>query len=138
MDRKLGVVIAVRQLRGEGPRPKVVTVKLGKPRRSKKDWECPFSINGLKIRGIRFRYGVDAIQALYLALEGIGVILARSGARLTWIGGQLGDTGFNRLVPSYFGPKFSRKLSRMIDREVERFARASTMKHRRLPKTAPE
>jgi hypothetical protein len=83
MSRKLGVVIAVRQLRREGPQPKVVTVKLGKPRRSREiDWECPFLISGLGIRGIQYGRGVDAVQALSMALEGIRVLLGRSGARL--------------------------------------------------------
>ena len=139
MNRKLGVVIAVRQLHGEGRRPKVVTVKLGKPRRSKEiDWECPFSITGLRIRGIQYGRGVDAIQALYMALEGVRVLLERSGARLTWIGGQPGDAGFYRFVPKFFGPKFSKRLDRVIDREVEAFCRRAEGKHRRLPKSADE
>lgn len=139
MNRKLGVVIAVRQLHGEGRRPKVVTVKLGKPRRSKEiDWECPFSITGLGIRGIQYGRGVDAVQALSMALEGARVLLERSGARLSWSAGQPGDTGFYRFVPKFFGPKFSKRLERIIDREVERFGRAIEMKHRRLPKSADE
>jgi len=139
MDRKLGVVIAVRQLHGEGRQPKVVTVKLGMPRRSKeRDWECPFSITGLGIRGIQYGRGVDAIQALCMALEGVRVLLERSGARFSWSAGQAGDAGFDRFVPNLFGLRFSKRLNRMIDREVERFARAIEMKHRRLPKSAHE
>lgn len=131
MNRKLGVVIAVRQLRRAGPQPKAVTVKLGKPRRSKEiDWECPFSISGLGIRGIQYGRGVDAIQALSMALEGVRVLLERSGARLSWIGGQPGDAGFDRIVPNFFGPKFSKRLNRIIDREVERFCRSIERKHR--------
>jgi len=139
MNPKLNVVIAVRQLHGESRRPKVVTVKLGKPRKSKEiDWECPFSITGLGIRGIQHGRGVDAIQALYMALEGVRVQLERSGVRLSWSGGRAGDAGFYRFVPKFFGPKFSKRLDQIIDREVERFGRAIRRKHRRIPKSPNE
>jgi uncharacterized protein DUF6968 len=145
MKRELGVVIGARRLRGEGPKPKAVLVRVGKPRRSKgPDWECPFSINGLGIRGIQCAHGIDAIQALTMALEGIRVLLERSGARLSWVGGDLGDAGFERFVPNLFGREFSRRLNGMIDQEVERFARAIEKKHqkrsnarRSLPRAAP-
>jgi hypothetical protein len=130
MGRQFGVIIGVRRLyREESPR-KVVTVTLGKPRRMMKgpDWECPFRISGLGIRGVQYGYGVDAIQAVTTALEGIRVTLERSGKRLSWVGGR-DDTGFERLVTTSFGPKFTKQLNRVIDREIARFVRALKRRH---------
>src|SRR2546430_10067153 len=127
MGRPFGPVIAERQLSRAGSRQ--VTVSLGKPRRSGKDWECPFRIGGVGSRGVQYGYGVDAIQALTSALEGIRVTLERSGNRLPWIGGNPGDPGFERPVPNALGLEFSRRLNRMIDREVARFVRVQERRH---------
>jgi len=132
MGRKFGVIIGVRRVyRDESPH-KVVTVTLGKPRRMIKgpDWECPFRIAGLGVRGVQYGFGVDAIQAVTTALEGIRVTLERSGKRLSWIGGS-DDTGFERLVTTSFGPKFTRRLNSMIDREIARLVRALERRHHR-------
>ena len=136
MGRLFGPVIGVRGLSRAGSRK--VTVSLGKPRRMKsgKDWECPFRIGGLGTRGIQYGYGVDAIQALTSALEGIRVTLERSGKRLSWIGGNPGDPGFERPVPSALGLKFSQRLNRMIDREVAQFVRVQERRHARSAKSA--
>jgi hypothetical protein len=101
------------------------------------DWECPFRIEGLRTRGIQYGYGVDAVQALTTALEGIRVTLERSGKRLSWIGGAPGDPGFERPVPTSLGLDFSRRLNRMIDREIARFVRIQEQRHgKRSPKSS--
>jgi hypothetical protein len=105
--------------------------------KSGEDWECPFRIAGLGGRVVEYGYGVDAIQALTTALEGIRVALERSGKRLSWIGGNPGDAGFERPVPSALGLHFSRRLNRMIDREVARFVRVQERRHaKRAAKSA--
>ena len=121
MKRKFGEILGERKLhRKVGRRSVVVTVTLGKPRKRKVgDWECPFHITG---RAIQHGYGVDAIQALTTALEGIRVILERIGQQFTWLGGDY--TGFDRLVNSSLGTKFNTRLNRIIDREIERFVYA--------------
>lgn len=138
MGRPFGPIIAVRQLSDAGSRK--VTVSLGKPRRMKRgeDWECPFQIKGLGGSAAKYGYGVDAIQALTTALEGIRVTLERSGKRLSWIGGNPGDPGFERPVPSALGVDFSRRLNRIIDREVARFVRVQERRRhaRRAAKSA--
>jgi hypothetical protein len=109
-----------------------VTVTLGKPREMQgEDWECPFQITGLRARGIEFGHGVDAIQALTTALEGIRIRLEQSGQRLSWVGGQPGDPGFERPVTTSFGPGFSKRVNRMVDREITRFVRALERRHRK-------
>lgn len=129
MNRSFGPVIAMRQLSAAGARK--VTVSLGKPRRMKsgEDWECPFRIGGLGGRAVQYGYGVDAIQALTTALEGIRVTLERSGKRLSWIGGNASDSGFERSVPSALGVDFSRRLNRIVDREVAQFVRVQERRH---------
>jgi hypothetical protein len=134
MGRPFGPIIAMRQL--SGARSRKVTVSLGKPRRMKRgeDWECPFRISG---SAVQYGYGVDAIQALTTALEGIRVTLERSGKRLSWVGGNPGDPGFERPVPSALGVDFSRRLNRIIDREVAQFVRVQERRHaRRAAKSA--
>lgn len=133
MKRRLGLIVGVRQLREVGSRSKVVTVTLGRPRRaSSGDWACPYHVSGLGMRGIRYGRGFDAIQALLLAIEGIRSALESSGRRLSWMGGEPGDTGFTRFVPTFFGLEFSKRLESVIDREVNRFARTLETRHGRV------
>src|SRR2546425_2145438 len=126
MRRSFGAIIGVRRLSRAGSR-KALTVTLGKPRRMRdgEDWECPFRIEGLgsRSRGIQYGYGVDAIQALTTALEGIRVTLEERGKPLSWIGGGPGDAGFERPVPSSLGPEFAQRLNRMLDHEFAQFVR---------------
>ena len=118
MKHNFGEIIGERKLhRKVERRNAVITVTLGKPRRRKdSDWECPFHITG---KGIQYGYGVDAIQALTTALEGIRVMLERNGGQFSWLGGDY--TGFDRLVTSSFGAKLNARLNRIIDREIERY-----------------
>jgi hypothetical protein len=65
------------------------------------------------------------------------VTLERSGKRLSWIGGNPGDPGFERPVPSALGQKFSQRLNRVIDREVARYVRVQERRHaKRAAKSA--
>ena len=59
-------------------RPRTVLVKIGAPRRSRRDWACRLVITGLPSEFARPVYGIDAIQALELALGGAGTLLART------------------------------------------------------------
>jgi hypothetical protein len=132
MKRQFGEIIGERQLHRNGSRSKVLTVTLGKPRRRKDgDWECPFRITGLRVQ---YGYGVDAIQSLTTALEGVRVILERSGQRFSWLGGEPGYTGFDRLVTSSLGAKFNQQLNLIIDREIAKFVYALERTHQKRKK----
>jgi hypothetical protein len=95
----VGSVIAIREfyLLGGG----VVTVVIGKPEKfpNADEYFCPYQITGIKRSNIRYAGGVDAVQALVLALKMVGADLyssdeAQSGA-LTWNGSvEKGDLGF--------------------------------------------
>jgi len=124
MDHELGRPIAERAL-ACGKRKRQLTVRIGAPKKAEDvDWVCPYQIAGLRDSRVEAAYGVDALQALMMALEKIRVRLERAGGNCTWVGGEEGDAGFPRLVPSYFGAAFATRINRQIDRELDRFGRA--------------
>lgn len=129
MTRRLtqvGTVIGERRLLRGGDPEQAVTVTLGSPRRVKgtRDWRCPFRIAGLGLRRVEYGCGVDAIQALTSALEGIRAILDETGEPLSWDGVLDGQSGFQRLVPLLPDPVRSRRLERLLDRSLGAQVRA--------------
>jgi hypothetical protein len=95
--KAVGIEIATRMLDLDG---KQVTVVIGKPEKfpEGEDYYCPYQIVGMGDGQVRYAGGIDAVQALQLALQMIGVDLytsqdARSG-RLSWHAGSPGELGF--------------------------------------------
>ena len=82
------------------------------------DWECPFRIRGLGAPRIEYAYGVDAFQALTMALQGIRYFLDGSRVPLSWTGVLEDSTGFQRLIPLLPEPGGTRRLERLVDREL--------------------
>jgi hypothetical protein len=110
-------VIATRTFR-LGPSGKRVKVSVGVPEPDPRgDWRCPYQISGLGARRVHYAYGIDAFQSLLLALVGIRAHLEPRRSQLEWDGGSLADA-FPRVVPTHFGLAFSRRIERLIDREV--------------------
>jgi hypothetical protein len=131
MARSFGRVLGQRKLVRAGSRGGGAVVLLGRPSKRKDgDWECPFRITTLRNSRTQYGYGVDSIQALTTALEGIRVTLEGSRERLTWIGGEPGDHGFERLVTTSFGRTFTKRLNRLIDREILRMVKLLKDRHR--------
>jgi hypothetical protein len=102
---ELNDIIAERQLVGkQRDQTFAVTVKIGRPvPHPEGDWECPYVISGLpNPHGLRVG-GVDAVQALYLALHMIGADLRfrHKDIQLQWLGAD--DLGFP--VPEVDAPK---------------------------------
>ena len=131
--RQIGNVIGERRLVfRDAPRKKLVVI-LGKPRRMKghEDWECPFRIKGPGVAVLEFGYGVDALQALTTALEGIRVMLDEIGKPLAWSGVLPDHTGFQRLIPITAGPDISARLERLVDRELNRHVHRLERKQRK-------
>jgi hypothetical protein len=115
-------MIAERRLIVRGAPKTRVVVSLGAPRkrRGQTDWECPFRIRGAGLTRVEYGYGVDSVQALTTALEGIRALLDNSGQSLSWEDVLPDETGFQRLIPISFGTAFSRRLERLLDREITR------------------
>lgn len=120
-----GPIIAERRLVVRGTRA-VVRVTLGTPtpHGSAGDWACPFRIRGGGLSIVDAGYGVDSLQALTTALDGIRVRLDESGLALGWkVGPEReavfdGETGLARTIPIALGPVFRRRLERLLDREL--------------------
>jgi hypothetical protein len=125
---RIGTVLAERRLvtAGDGA---AVRVAIGVPRRDRDgvDWACPFRIHGAGVSRVEYGYGVDSMQALATALEGIRVALDQTGLALGWnVGGGAvleDETGFTRSIFAIgFGPAFRRRVERLafrlLDREV--------------------
>jgi hypothetical protein len=126
-----GPIIAERRLvaRDDG---KVVRVSLGAPRPhgDTGDWACPFRIRGAGLARTEFAYGIDAMQALMSALEGIRYTLDEIGLALDWLIGPgrtdvfTGETGFTRSIPITWSPVVRKRLERVLDRELQREVQA--------------
>ncbi len=129
----LGTVIATRELTVDGPnRPRRVVLRIGKPRRQRTgEWACLFGVTGLGRQSVHRAYGEDAVQALQLALEAIRIHLDTSPRSVTWLGLPVA-VAFPRQVPS-FDEKLAIRLTRLVDREVMRWARKARRNVRRRP-----
>lgn len=120
--------IAVRRLAVVGEPGRELIVTIGKPRPDPKpggDWMCSFLVEGLPRTRRRAAHGVDALQALLMAVEGVRATLDASGLQLAWEGGEPGDTGIPRTVPLFYGLDFAQKIGRHIDREIQEHAQAA-------------
>jgi hypothetical protein len=116
--------IAVRRYTVEGEPDREVVLALGKPRPyrgSASEWVCPVRIEGLPKPKRRLIHGIDALQALQLAVEYARRTLDRSGLRLLWLpGGEPGDAGIPLPVPTAWGFAFQQRLERIVQQEVKR------------------
>jgi hypothetical protein len=96
------------------------------------DWECPFRIKGPDVARFEFGYGVDALQALTTALEGIRAVLDEIGRPLAWSGVLPDHSGFQRMIPIGAGPNFSARLERLVDRELSRHVRQLERRNKKM------
>ena len=98
----VGEVIATRELTiAEDNSPSAsVAVSLGKPQRlpDSQDYYCPYQIAAAGTQKVRYMCGVDAFQALQLALRTIAVeleVLNKDlGGKLRWGCNDKGGLGF--------------------------------------------
>ena len=135
VSRKFGPVIGERRLTTRGPRPKAVTITLGKPRlpKGERDWECPFRIAGGGIRVLEYGYGVDSIQAVATALQGIRHFLDKSGKSFEWLGMPMDDGGFMQFIPM-LRPRLIRRLEKLVEAEVKRDTARLRRRHQQRQK----
>ena len=106
MRRPFGPVIAQRRLVSRDHWRKRLRVSLGKPRWNKREWECPFRISGAGVSELEFGYGLDSMQALTTALDGIRAVLDEKFGSLAWEDVLPDDSGFQRQKPIAFGRDF--------------------------------
>src|SRR5205823_5948024 len=82
----LGRRIARRVLKEHtGDSVREVVVSIGAPRPHQHgDWECPFTIEGRGDCKVQSAGGLDTLQALLNAVEGIRIALDELGSQFSW------------------------------------------------------
>jgi hypothetical protein len=121
--RKVGRIIARRELIEIGSNSAVV-VSIGTPRRHPKgQWECWFSVERLGKRDVHRVGGADALQALLIAVEGARVALDKTGRRFSWLeyDPDKAGSGIPRYVPTMYGPLVEAHINIAIERESKRY-----------------
>lgn len=81
---------------------------------SEQEWACQFQLG----EHVQQAFGLDGLQALFMAFEGVRAQLSRMPP-MTWVGGEPGDSGVPRMVPQAFGLAFSRHIDELLDKELE-------------------
>lgn len=136
----LGRIVARRILTDPDDPGGRVVVSIGLPRRDPlskhRDWECPFLIQGLGKSTVQRAFGVDALQALILAIQGIRANLDYGGQKLFWLDPKVG-TDIPQYVPTTWGRELQDRIAVAIERETVRAWR-TTIKSRRAEIRAEE
>jgi len=125
--RRIANPIAVRRYDVAGEPGRQIVLTIGKPRASRGDWACSVLIEGIPRERRRLIYGVDAVQAMQLAMVYARHELDASGLSLTFMEGEPGDVDLPLPVTGCWGLEFQRKLERHMEREIKRLNEAVAM-----------
>jgi hypothetical protein len=120
--------VFARRTLNEGRRNEV-TISLSAPQEVGFDeWLCAYEMKGPS-RPRRFdgAYGIDAVQAVELALNAVRIWLERSGRTYEWLLQDTTDGGFPQSMPSAFGPEFRKAISAVVDNALN--ARSIVQRH---------
>jgi hypothetical protein len=108
MKVELGAVIAERRLRVIGRPELEVRVRIGTPRPFPDDpntnYYCPYQIHGVGSGKVRYAGGVDALQALELAIHILPTeldALRQTCPGLGWVDAPEGDYGFSHAASTF-------------------------------------
>jgi hypothetical protein len=128
-----GTIVAERTLTLVGRTAAQVRIIIGKPRKDRRssDYCCPYRLEGMGDGRVQESWGVDSVQALQLAMQAIRVQLEPHSDSLEWLGGQGGSLGFPKVIPDVLGPKLTRRLEKLVERELDRHARTLERRGRR-------
>lgn len=118
--RRVANPIAIRRYAVGGEPSREVVLTIGKPRPWRGDWACSVLIEGIAAPRRRRIAGIDALQALQMAMVYARHALDSSGLRLIWLDGEPGDVGLPLPVTGCWGYAFQRRLERQMEREVAR------------------
>ena len=88
------------------------------------EWTCNFQISGLSREVQAHGSGVDGMQALIVALQGVRVHLEGAAEILSMLDGEPGDFGIPRSIPDGYGPEVEKHLARVLTDEVTRLVEA--------------
>ncbi|MCC6810677.1 MAG: hypothetical protein IT381_24820 [Deltaproteobacteria bacterium] len=111
--------IATRDLADKRNSKAKVQIRLGYPKQLKNgEWRCSYMLKGVGTGKMLQAAGVDGLQSLMNAIEGIATALRESGRTLTWHGG---DVGIRRQIPWFLGAEFADRIERTIESSIEEF-----------------
>ncbi len=102
---------------------KSVTATVFAPERRQSDWLCKIKIDGLDCPYEKDVFGVDSLQALYLALRLLCAHLEKHEQHLAFLDGPTGDCGLPLIVPWTFGSSGKGEAYQMIQEIENRLAR---------------
>ncbi len=123
--------IATRCLKVEGRRRPVV-VSVYAPRQvGEEEWACGWRVTGMRKR--KDAYGIDAIQALTLALQAIRQHLDTAKAKYTWLA-EPGNHGFEQTIVTVFGMDHARRMAKLVEHETTQFVRNEVKRRRQRRK----
>ena len=134
-------IAARRVFQSASGRPVVLTIGVPEPVPGS-DWGCALQITGLNIswRRPRYVFGIDGLQALYLAMKCADAMLESAKPRLAWLA-ESGDLGMPKFLPDLPKPQRDR-LEVIVEREAIKFwrrlERAHKSKRRSQTKAAPK
>ena len=110
---------------------KFATAKIGRPVKSGADWACRIFVSNVGMKEPIRVYGLDQMQVIILALEGVLTTLRNCGVEWRWVHGEKDDLGIPRFVPGGFGRGFAARLESIIDAETAKFAAKAEQRHNR-------
>jgi hypothetical protein len=111
--------LATRALRDSANPELEVEIQLGRPEQLEDgNFRCAFRLTGLNRGETVYAGGIDALQALVNALDGIATQLRESGRGLTWMGGE---PGLRRQVPIFLGPEVANEIESLIEGKIDSF-----------------
>lgn len=84
---------------------------------------CPFLIEGVGKSEVQKAFGVDSLQTLIVAIQGIRVGLEQSGRNLFWLDPEIG-ADIPLTVPTTWGKQLVDRVRLAIERETVRVWRA--------------
>jgi uncharacterized protein DUF6968 len=126
MASTLGKIIATREFSAKRPTGTVrVLVRIGWPRRRPTgEWACPFQVTGLGRQKIKQAFGIDAFQAVQLVFQAIRLELESKKHKVTSHGLGL-ETVLPRPIPAFGDEVFTRRLNKLLEREMLRYVRTA-------------
>lgn len=134
MARPRGIV-AQRKYEAAGLTLTAILYRPSKMSPPAKDWLAEYVIKGLPQDILGRAFGVDGMQALFLAAQGLRIKLESLNAPVSWLGGEQGSTGIHREIPWSYGLSFSKRAEKIVEKEAARFVRESAKGRQRQPKS---
>jgi hypothetical protein len=114
----MNYLIAERQFHKSAPGTSVIA-RIFAPEPNPPDWSCKIEIDGLDHPYEKEVFGVDSLQALYLALRLLCAHLEKHEQDLAFLDGPVGDCGLPLVVPWLFGSSGKNEVYDLIERKVE-------------------